>query len=141
MLIPTPRPQTDSCLRHLAARLRSAGASEALLAAAGGGNGSGSPTPVASQEALDGGAGGGVAGLEQSHEAWGKLAGAFQADVPHTPKMLTGVRQLRMGVVCGGWVCPMGSITPSAHPACFLVDQPQQWALVSEEQGRQPHHQ
>ena len=69
------RLQTDGCLRQLAARLRGMGADDVLAA------------PGAAGGSSDGG---GLAALEQSHEAWNRLAAAFQADLPHQPKLLTG---------------------------------------------------
>jgi hypothetical protein len=77
-------PQTDSCLRQLSARLGSAGAGVALQDAAAAG---GSPSQSGSPQAA---AGGGIAALEQSHEAWNQLARAFLAEVHEQPKLLTG---------------------------------------------------
>jgi hypothetical protein len=81
--------QTDNCLRQLAARLPSSGLRQELLTAGA----AGSPqAPGSRDDRSSGGSSshGGIAALEQSHEAWSRLANAFQADVPGQPKLLTG---------------------------------------------------
>ncbi|KAL4430828.1 hypothetical protein ABPG75_006084 [Micractinium tetrahymenae] len=96
--------QTDNCLRQLATRLQASGTGDALLAthaargspslacgAPGAAGSSGAGSPAAASPPGPGSAGGeGIAALEQSHEAWNRLAQAFQADVPHQPQLLTG---------------------------------------------------
>ena len=60
---------------------------------------SGSPqVPSAPGSSASGGDAGGIAALEQSHEAWNQLAAAFQADAVGQPELLTGGR----GVVGAG---------------------------------------
>ncbi|KAI3433655.1 hypothetical protein D9Q98_003464 [Chlorella vulgaris] len=81
--------QTDNCLRQLAARLPSPGLGQELLAA---GTAASQQAPGSRDGRSSGGSSrhGGIAALEQSHEAWSRLANAFQADVPQQPKLLTG---------------------------------------------------
>ncbi len=90
-------PQTDGCLRQLAARLCAAGVGTALLATAAAGGSptlSGSPQVPSAPGSSASGAGadpdGGIAALGQSHEAWNQLATAIQASGVQQPELLTG---------------------------------------------------
>lgn len=101
--------QTDSCLRQLAARLQASGADQALLVTSGTGC---SPS-------VPGNATGSNAALEQSHEAWNRLAQAFQADVVQQPGLLTGGGWAMHGQAdhCLGQQC--------WHIALYLLNAPQ----------------
>lgn len=92
-----PLMQTDNCLRQLAARLQASGAGDALLATHAGtssppATATGMGSPAGAGTLAEGSTAGAnsIAALEQSHEAWSKLAQAFEADVQEQPRLLTG---------------------------------------------------